>query len=239
MRIIIILLLLITIESCNSQKTKYNYTTIKMKISQLNSEHKKVDLTLYDQYKLKLKKSDENILTTSNKLKSSSKKNFYKSYDSYHLDEYDNNTKIKETKVNFDNTVDVIENIDEYFDYYESYYINGNIKSKLISSWLGFNVGKSYKYDENGDLLEIKDWDEGYLFTFKNVLNFLSKIPLEIQKPTTIQISKNTIKNTRTWIISFPDTRIKKNVIYVLNGLDGSILNKYEENLPSFKRRDY
>lgn len=235
MKSTIFMLMLITITSCSSQKTKYNLKTIKIKISQLNSEHNKVDLSLYDQYKLKLENSNENKRTTPNRLELSSKKYFYKSYDSYHLDEYDKNKKIKETKVNFDNTVDVVENIDQYFDYYESYYVNGNIKSKLITSWLGFNVGKSYEYDENGTVLEIKDWDKDYQFTFKDILFFLDKIPLEIHRPTPIQISKNTINNVKTWVISFPDIRIKKNVTYVLNGLDGAIINQYEENLPTFK----
>lgn len=238
MKSTIFMLMLITITSCSSQKTKYNLETIKIKISQLNSEHKKVDLSLYNQYKLKLENSNENKLNTSNKLEISSEKYFYKSHDSYHLDEYDKNKKIKETKVNFDNTIDVVENIDQYFDYYESYYVNGNIKSKLISSWLGFNVGKSYEYDKNGTILEIKDWDKDYQFTFKDILIFLDKIPLEIHRPTPIQISKNTINNVKTWVISFPDIRIKKNVTYVLNGLDGAIINQYEENLPTFKHKN-
>lgn len=144
MRSLIIVLMFIAITSCSSQKPKYNFKLIKDKISQLNLEHKKIDLNLFNQHIDKLKISGKNDLSISNNSKNGSKNYFYKSYDAYCFDEYDNkNIKTKETKIKFDNSVDIIENIDDYFDYYESYYNNGNIKSKLISSWLGFGVGKS------------------------------------------------------------------------------------------------
>ncbi|AYN03374.1 MULTISPECIES: hypothetical protein [unclassified Flavobacterium] len=235
----IIVLMLIAIVSCSGQEIKYNFKLTKIKISQLNSDYKKVDLTLYNQYKIKLEKSNENDLAISNKSKSSFKNYFYKSYDSYHLDEYDKNKKLKETKVNFDNSVDITENIDEYFDYYETYFSNGNIKSKLISSWLGFSVGKSYKYDENGNILEVKDWDEDYKFTFNNVLVFLDKMSIKIQKPSPIQISKTNTNGIKTWSILFPNIVIKKNITYILSGLDGSVINQHEESLPSFKHKDF
>jgi hypothetical protein len=201
---------------------------------------KKIDLKTLDKYKEELKNAKDNYLVILNKSKPEFISYFYKNYEEgYNLDEYngkkndDSRSNIfKQTILKYDNSIDVIEKIDNYFDSYKSYYSNGKIKSESVSSWLGFAKSKSYKYDENGKITEIKDWDEGYKFTYDDVFAFLNKNEIKICKLCMTNIYKIINNDKKTWVVEFLDYNIKKTVTYILDAIDGTIINKIESNLP-------
>jgi hypothetical protein len=201
---------------------------------------KKIDLKTLDKYKEELKNAKENYIIILNKSKPEFISYFYKNYEQgYNLDEYDSkkiddsrSNRFKQTIIKYDNSIDVIEKIDNNFDSYKSYYSNGNIKSEVVSSWLGFGKSKSYKYDENGKITEMKDWDEGYKFTYVDVFAFLNKKEIKTCKLCMTKIYKITNNGKKTWVVEFQDYTIKKTVTFVLDAIDGTILNKTENNLP-------
>lgn len=221
MKIKLLLLLFILTVSCSGPKG-------------INGETKEINLHALQKYKAELIKSKKHSIVIADKKKVGYKAYFYKNQkQGYNFDEYDNQkNKIRETVLNSDNSIDVIENIDDYFTSYQIYYPNGNIKSKRVSSWLGFTSGASYQYDENGNTTETKDWDEGYAFTFKDVLQFLDALPYKIQKTSPITINKIIHNDIKIWVITYHDRNSNKQLTYVLDASNGKILNQYEENLP-------
>jgi predicted transcriptional regulator len=46
------------------------------------------------------------------------------------------------------------------------------------------------------------------------------------------KIYKITNNGKKTWVVEFQDYTIKKTVTFVLDAIDGTILNKTENNLP-------
>jgi hypothetical protein len=97
---------------------------------------------------------------------------------------------------------------------------------------LGFAKNKSYKYDEKGNITEIKDWDEGYKFTYDDVFTFLNNKEIKTCKLCMTKIYKIVNKDKKTWVVEYLDYNIKKTVTYVLDANDGTIINKIENNLP-------
>lgn len=201
---------------------------------------KKIDLKTLDKYKEELKNAKDNYIVILNKSKPEFISYFYKDYEqNYNLDEYDSkkiddsrSNRFKQTIIKYDGSIDVIEKIDTYFDSYKSYYNNGNIKSEALSSWLGFAKSKSYEYDKNGMITEIKDWDEGYKFTYEDVFAFLNKKEIKTCKLCMTKIYKIVNNDKKTWVVEFLDYNIKKTVTYILDAIDGTIINKIENNLP-------
>jgi hypothetical protein len=179
-----------------------------------------------------LKKNDFTIQPTTDK---PCKTIFYKYYGEYHLNQYDEkNFKFKQSILKPDNSIDIVENVDSLFDKYESYYSNGIIKSQSISSWLGFTIGTSYKYNKKGKVVEAINWNQGYVFSFNEVLHFLHKKNIPLTKSTMTKVYKITNNNIKTWVIIYEDNNIKKVVTYILDASNGNTLNRLEENLPVF-----
>ena len=219
-------------------KIKMMYTFLLIFVSCLGQ--KKIDLNIFEKYKEELKNAEDNTLLIVNESKPKFISYFYKNYQNgYNLDEYDDEkfddstkNKIRETIQKYDNSFDIIEKVDNYFDLYESYYKNGNLKSTVISSWLGFAKGKSYKYYENGAVADIKDWDEGYKFTSDNIFDFIEQNEIKICKLCMTRIYKITNNDKKTWVIEFQNQKIRKTVTYLLDAENGTILNKIVDNLP-------
>lgn len=120
------------------------------------------------------------------------------------------------------------EYIDELFQYGEAYYPNGNLRSKGINSWLGFQIGKVYKYDEKGNLTETIDHDEGYEFTYEQVLEFCQENDIELQSDKIMnRLKKGTLSDERkVWIIDYNNPKTHKRDIYRLDGGTGEVLLK-------------
>lgn len=226
--------------ACSSERNMYNFKSIKMKVNQLNSETKTIDVELLNKYI-----NDYNSKTAdffNNKVEVSSVSSgeyFYKSHNGYILDQYNtDNDKIKEVEMAFDSSlIEVTEKIDDYFNIYETYFGNGKMKSKLISSKLGFVIGKQYYYNKEGELIETIDTDQGYKFNYEDVLEFCVKKNISFDTITfPLRISKVKRRDgKRTWVIEYPNNEIQKIEIYVLDAESGNTLLEKEELWPVFK----
>jgi len=222
-----------------------------MKIHELNAESKLLNVKLFEDYKKELKDSNALKILLSSNIDSMAKSEsaptvkeefFYKSYNGYVLDQYDSkNEKVKEIKIPFDKSliIEVKEKIDEYFDYNETYFGNGNIRSKTISSSLGFEIDKKYYFDEKGKTTEITDTDKGYSFTYEDVFRFCieNKIPLKTEG-FPLKIMKTTLQDeTKAWVIEYPNSEIQKIEVYILNATSGELINKDLRDWPVFKHK--
>jgi CarboxypepD_reg-like domain len=207
----------------------------KNNIQEIKTSPQKLDTSITNKYKKKLEDLNANNITIEPTSTKTKKAIFYKYYNGYKLDEYDDKEFIfKETTLKLDGNIDIVEHVEVYFDTYESYYSSCNIKSKSISSWLGFTIGTAYKYDTKENIIESINSDEGYTFTYKDVFHFLEEKSITIKKPTITKVYKITNNNIKTWVISYEDIKIGKIVTYILNATDGKIINRLEENLPVF-----
>ena len=118
----------------------------------------------------------------------------------------------------------LIEDINPYVSLWKTYHANGNIKSKGLQSWLGFYLGKQYLFDENGHLIKIKDWDEGYQFDFDHVYDFCKKRKIVLNKYTQgapSRIEKHNFHSNPAWYITGYYPKYLKDVKWVTIILDG------------------
>lgn len=67
------------------------------------------------------------------------------------------------------------------FIIFRSFYPNGQLESKGLQFPDGFSKGIWYEYDEEGNLIEAKNHDEGYDFSFEKVLQFIKRKNLNIR----------------------------------------------------------
>lgn len=104
----------------------------------------------------------------------------------YYLDKYSNKGQLQKQlhfeyepnpqkiqKITWD--IKLTERIDDLFSYKEVYYPSGKIKSKAIFCEKGFYISKTYSFDEDGKVINIKDNDVGYNFTFDDVFRFCNR----------------------------------------------------------------
>gem|GEM_PF-7104062 len=152
--------------------------------------------------------------------------------DLYRLRKYnaDDNTVQLEVEVNLNGRIYYKEKIDNLFYYSEIYFLNGNIHSKGIASWLGFPINKGYKYDKEGNLIETIDYDEGYEFNYEKVLQFCRENNIDIlyrKGPSNNKVSKITTENGRkVWNIDYFNLKTGKIDFYQLDGHTGEIIYK-------------
>jgi hypothetical protein len=120
-----------------------------------------------------------------------------------------------------------------YFDIYKSYYKGGNINVKVVESWLGFQIGKEYIFDNMGKLSVVKDMDKGYSFDFNDVLAFCKKNNIRLVKAYRIAVRKDLYKRSPSWFITchYPKYPGKhKFVTITLDGKTGHIKNIKQES---------
>ena len=124
----------------------------------------------------------------------------------------------------------LLEHVPPYLRVEKYYYSNGNIRSKNIGSWLGFTIGKSYVFDENGVVKEMVDHDIGYKFVFDDVVKFCNKHKVSlIWDPERGHnwITKKLYHLEPAWYITgYPDKETQKFEIVILDGKNGKILGK-------------
>ena len=61
---------------------------------------------------------------------------------------------------------------DSYFQIVKNYYTDGKIKEKGVAFHTGHPVGMWYLFDESGILVDCKNTDAGYSFTYEDVINY-------------------------------------------------------------------
>jgi hypothetical protein len=245
----VILMFLFTLSSCGVQENSVNIRRINRKIEYLNSERKTINLQKIEDYKRAL--GNERFLRQEHK-KTDERKNapigqvviseVNKVYDGYLFVEFDGKgKKIKEIKTSSNSPIiDVKENIDLYFDYYETYFSNGNISTKSIKSWLGFNINKIYNYSASGELVSVIDTDEGYDFRYDDILRFCKEKQISLEtKSFPIHINKITRPDgLKTWVITYANEKFHKIEIYVINGSNGEVSKHDFEPWPGFVHID-
>lgn len=145
---------------------------------------------------------------------------------------------IKSTVLEANGEAIVKEKIDDYFDYFEMYHSNNNIKRKVISSDLGFAIGKEYIFNDEGELVQEIDLDNGYDFTFENLLKFLNdkNIDILLREGVSNTIRKVNNNNRKTWVIEYFNSEINKIEIYVLDGKTGEVIISETKDKPEFRR---
>lgn len=126
---------------------------------------------------------------------------------------------------------------DSYLCYQKRYYKNGNIKSRGIQIIGGdMYTGISRYYSIDGKLQEEVNEDEGYLFTFEQLMHCLEEKGIYFPKGVKLlmrdfswngQISKHTIGDSVVYVVTYtPDGGTKFQL--VISGKDGSIINEYQ-----------
>ena len=74
------------------------------------------------------------------------------------------------------------EYINPYIYIYKEFYPNSMIKEKKIYTVWDFNIGKEYRYDENGNLQKTIDHDKGYDFTAEDIINYCLRNKIDVCK---------------------------------------------------------
>ncbi len=232
---ILFFLILINLNACSAQKNinNNNNNNIVMYIKDYNSKFEKLDTSVLTQLS---SMSQQNKEALPKQLTLTFKKRDLiiqrTGSDLYHLRKYntDDDSVQLEVEVNFNGGIYYRERIDDLFYYSEIYYLNGNIHSKGIASWLGFSINKGYKYDKEGNLTETIDYDEGYEFNYEKVLQFCRDNNIDIlwrKGPSNNTVNKITTENRRkVWNIDYFNLKTGKIDFYQLDGHTGEIIQK-------------
>lgn len=161
---------------------------------------------------------------------------FTKEYKTYQLLEYDEDENVfRKTIIGEDNSVELYQKLTPFLDYYEKYFPDGKIAVKAITSWLGFGIGKQYTFTKDGKISGEKDFDEGYDFTFNDILKFCveNQINLtnECEFPNrVIKIQDNNEK--KYWILEYCNSTDGKIDHVKIDAKTGEVVIKYSENFP-------
>ncbi|MCD8177546.1 MAG: hypothetical protein LUE98_09030 [Tannerellaceae bacterium] len=105
-----------------------------------------------------------------------------------------------------------------------SFYLSGEIESKwqYWDSNFKFIFGKSYRYDKIGNITQVKDFDEPYIFTFEDIKQFVSEINLE---PDYINREIDSLQSP-IWQVSGKNSLYPDQYRYIeLHGKTGEVLN--------------
>lgn len=65
---------------------------------------------------------------------------------------------------------------------YREFYPNGNIKTKGLVCWFGFNIGLWYYFNESGNVINTIDYDDGFDFSYEQVFKFCEENKISLQK---------------------------------------------------------
>lgn len=124
---------------------------------------------------------------------------------------------------------------ESYFCYLNTYFANGNMKSKRILNITGdMYLGVSLFYSKEGKLEKAVNEDEGYCFTFQQLISLLEKrgvyFPKGIKLPNGFidfryRISKGVVDDLVVYTVIYPLSD-KKDVILSVSGKDGSIIKE-------------
>ncbi len=175
---------------CVSNKLKYDYNALYKKMQQLNDNPVYIDPVLMKSFPKYIRqyngRSEEKMVIVPGwhgryrGIKIDSNRFFYYNGD-YNLNEYSIKEQLqKQLRFEYSqkqiiSDITLIDRIDNLFNYKEIYYPSGKIKSKAIYCNKGFYIAKTYSFDEDGRVIDIKDNDKGFGFTFDDVFRFCNK----------------------------------------------------------------
>lgn len=125
--------------------------------------------------------------------------------------------------------------INPYIYIHRHFYLNDSIRSKGLRTIVDFPIGKWYSYDNEGNLIKVKDTDEGYDFTAADIINYCIKegINLDRKYPSSYnastEIRKKKDENGKpVWSITYRLGFMKMGYI-VIDGKTGVVLSRREE----------
>ena len=182
----------------------------------------------------------------------------FRALDEY--EEYDTSGMLRKCYSGFYySTVRGREFINPYIYIYREFYPNDGLKKKKYGSVLfdtGY-VGKEYRYDEEGNLVETIDYNEGYEFTTEDIINYCIKNGIDVDKRydsyktvTTISRVKDKDNNPfwwikyplpfmrKTWVETWEEWELRKpeEEILTIDGKTGQLINKSTQELPQMIR---
>lgn len=231
------------LSACLLKKEKIDLDKVKLSMIMLKNKPK-IDTAIFNKYIRQLdKKGKPHMLDLLDTLKIESKVDsqiivqrriFRLLGGEYILTEFNfDGEMIKETKLlQYYPEIQVKERIDKYFISFDEYYLSGLIKSRLIRSKFNFYVGKKYYYDEEGDLVNMVDTDEGYHFTYEDVLKFYVRkwkrlvdddygIPVKIDRGTIVNDN-----NKKYWSLTHKNEKTGLSDVYFLDSQSGRVFKK-------------
>ncbi|MBF4472725.1 MULTISPECIES: hypothetical protein [Flavobacterium] len=152
-------------------------------------------------------------------------KNEYVENDSLHfcLIRYTKSDDSKSTFSGYDFSINPIVGI------YKEFHENGNIKLKGIYCFLGFKIGNWYKYDENGELINVENFDRDYKFGYKKVFSFCLINKISLQRINNDKSVSQIRKYNKCWYIqSQPDYNKRVYKEYEIDGNTGKLISTKE-----------
>ncbi|AWK04735.1 hypothetical protein HYN56_11070 [Flavobacterium crocinum] len=120
---------------------------------------------------------------------------------------------------------------------FREFYSNKNIETKGIYCWFGFKMGKWYTFSQEGNLLSVEDFDDGYNFNADKVFLYCKKNNIPLEKggyfktfyPYKTKIRKFKSDTKNYWIIDYPDYEKQMDITIQIDALDGNILKRSEK----------
>lgn len=128
---------------------------------------------------------------------------------------------------------------DSIIGIFREFYPNKNIRTKGLYCWFGFKIGKWYTFSEEGKLISVEDFDNGYKFNANKIFIYCKKNKIPLKKTgyyktfypynTKIRKFKSDEDNKNYWIIKYPDYEKQKDITIQIDALSGNVSKKTEE----------
>lgn len=227
-KVLLLSTLVFLINECKGQRTNLSSKQIyELKQIKVTSDFEIFDSTSFNKMKkdlISLRSSVMNQKVSGNEMK----KEIIRTGGQDIIKEFDANNNLMKETFKTSQSYFVTEYLNEFFRLGKQYYSNGNIRSKGISSWLGFSIGKKYTYDETGHLIEGIDTDAGYDFDFDKIIDFCIKNRISLKETTTgprltIRKATWTIDGRASWYIESPNFNNSEYDIFIIDGITGEV----------------
>ena len=115
---------------------------------------------------------------------------------------------------------------------HKKFYLNGGLELKGLSCCFGFAMGLWYYYDEQGNLIRTKNYDEGFEFTAEDIFAYCLDNNISLEKKEEAlrtRIRKYTdAKNKSSWFIHYNDYTKRKEIVIRLDGKTGEVIEVTE-----------
>jgi antitoxin component YwqK of YwqJK toxin-antitoxin module len=122
------------------------------------------------------------------------------------------------------------------FGVYKEYSPGGILLVKGGYCWYGFNYGKWFYYNVSGDLDKTIDFDEGYVFTSDDILEFCLEHSISTERkifgPKTIINKTRTDDGKPAWAIEYDDLGSLSLVDLLIDGRSGKIIRRHISPMP-------
>lgn len=126
---------------------------------------------------------------------------------------------------------------------YKEFYPDNNIKIKGIYCWFGFKIGKWYNYSEDGNLISVVDYDEGFNYSINEIFQYCETNNISLEKKQSglrTEISKYIAPDQkRYWYIQYPNYEKQCFINIQIDALTGMVILKKEIEFPSYLEDSY